>query len=78
MKRIGFIGLGAMGTPMARRLVDSGFQLAVFDRLAERTQSASRIRGSRCRLTPGCMPGCRSAHNYGHDCKPGRGCALWR
>ena len=39
MKRIGFIGLGAMGTPMARRLVDSGFQLAVFDRLAERTHS---------------------------------------
>ena len=28
-----------MGTPMARRLVDSGFQLAVFDRLAERTHS---------------------------------------
>src|SRR5215218_2856879 len=39
VKRIGFIGLGAMGTPMARRLVDSGFQLAVFDRLAERTHS---------------------------------------
>src|SRR5919206_853361 len=39
VKRIGFIGLGAMGAPMARRLVDSGSQLAVFDRLAERTHS---------------------------------------
>ena len=39
VKRIGFIGLGAMGAPMAQRLVDSGFQLAVFDRLAERTHS---------------------------------------
>src|SRR4029450_1593648 len=39
VNRIGFIGLGAMGAPMVRRLVDSGFQLAVFDLLAERTQS---------------------------------------
>jgi len=30
-ERIGFIGLGAMGVPMARRLVDAGYDVAVFD-----------------------------------------------
>lgn len=31
MERIGFIGLGAMGAPMARRLLSAGFRLSVFD-----------------------------------------------
>lgn len=39
MKRLGFIGLGAMGTPMARALLDSGFQLKAFDVLAERSEA---------------------------------------
>lgn len=33
---IGFIGLGEMGQRIARRLVDHGFRLAVFDRTAAR------------------------------------------
>jgi len=31
MRRIGFIGLGAMGAPMARSLAQAGFGLSVFD-----------------------------------------------
>ncbi len=31
MKRLAFIGLGAMGVPMARCLIDAGFGLSVFD-----------------------------------------------
>ncbi len=31
MKRLGFIGPGAMGGPMARNLAAAGFELAVFD-----------------------------------------------
>lgn len=31
MKRIGFIGVGAMGAPMAERLLAAGFDLAVYD-----------------------------------------------
>ena len=58
VKRIAIIGLGAMGTPMARRLVDSGFQLAVFDRLAERTHSLVELE-ARVPTHPGCMPGCQ-------------------
>ncbi|HJQ29259.1 MAG TPA: NAD(P)-dependent oxidoreductase, partial [Rubrobacter sp.] len=31
MQSVGFIGLGAMGAPMAQRIADSGFDLSVFD-----------------------------------------------
>src|SRR5918998_5981401 len=31
MQRAGFIGLGAMGAPMAKRIVATGFALSVFD-----------------------------------------------
>ncbi|HJQ84428.1 MAG TPA: NAD(P)-binding domain-containing protein, partial [Candidatus Binatia bacterium] len=31
MERIGFVGLGRMGRPMAARLVEAGFPLAVYD-----------------------------------------------
>jgi len=30
--KIGFIGLGNMGSRIARRLVDQGYQLSVYDR----------------------------------------------
>jgi 3-hydroxyisobutyrate dehydrogenase-like beta-hydroxyacid dehydrogenase len=36
VRRLGFIGLGAIGAPMAKMLVTCGFQLSVFDILAER------------------------------------------
>ena len=31
-KRVGFIGLGHMGSPMARRLVDAGYDVTVWSR----------------------------------------------
>jgi 3-hydroxyisobutyrate dehydrogenase len=37
MERLGFVGLGAMGSPMAKRLAGAGFELKVFDVLDERT-----------------------------------------
>lgn len=36
MERLGFVGLGAMGSPMAVRLAEAGFGLKVFDVVAER------------------------------------------
>jgi 3-hydroxyisobutyrate dehydrogenase-like beta-hydroxyacid dehydrogenase len=39
LERVGFIGLGAMGAPMAARLVDVADTLTVFDPVAERQQS---------------------------------------
>src|SRR5436305_4656891 len=35
---IGFIGMGHMGSHMARKLLDAGYQLTVYDRTKERTQ----------------------------------------
>lgn len=40
MTRVGFIGLGAMGLPMARNVIDAGFPLAVW---ARRRPSATSI-----------------------------------
>jgi ketopantoate reductase len=37
MSRIGFLGLGEMGTPMARRLLRAGHDLVVWNRSPERT-----------------------------------------
>jgi 2-hydroxy-3-oxopropionate reductase len=37
MNRIGFIGLGAMGGPMARNLVKAGYKLIVCDINKSRT-----------------------------------------
>ena len=31
VERVGFVGLGAIGSPMAQRLIVSGFEVAVFD-----------------------------------------------
>lgn len=38
MERIGFIGLGAMGTPMAWNVDDAGYDLGVYNRTAARMQ----------------------------------------
>ena len=36
--RIGFIGIGAMGHPMAKNLIDAGFDVTVWNRTAEKCQ----------------------------------------
>jgi 3-hydroxyisobutyrate dehydrogenase len=38
VEHLGFVGLGAMGSPMAKRLAGAGFELKVFDVLDERTR----------------------------------------
>jgi 3-hydroxyisobutyrate dehydrogenase-like beta-hydroxyacid dehydrogenase len=45
--RVGFIGLGAMGGPMARNLAAAGFELAVFDVDEDRTSAAAEDFGAR-------------------------------
>jgi len=49
MKKIGFIGLGIMGKPMALNLVKAGYELTVYDLVAERMEElvkAGAQRGS--------------------------------
>ena len=41
MTKIGFIGLGNMGDPMARNLIRAGYELRVFDLDVQRLKPAS-------------------------------------
>src|SRR5689334_21287865 len=51
MKRIAFLGLGLMGAAMARRLLDHGFELAVWNRNPARAADLV-ARGARLALSP--------------------------
>jgi len=42
MAKIGFLGLGEMGTPMARRLLRAGHELTVWNRSPEKTASLEK------------------------------------
>jgi 3-hydroxyisobutyrate dehydrogenase-like beta-hydroxyacid dehydrogenase len=51
MARIGFLGLGLMGTPMARRLIGAGHDLTVWNRTAEKAEALSAD-GAKVAATP--------------------------
>ena len=48
---LGFIGLGIMGTPMAGRLLDAGYEVAVWNRTAAKAEALA-ARGARAADTP--------------------------
>lgn len=50
-KKIGFIGLGAMGSRMAQRLISAGYGLTVYDRTVEKTDIAVSC-GARRAVSP--------------------------
>ena len=39
MKKIGFIGIGVMGSSMVKNLLKSGFEVAVYTRTKEKAES---------------------------------------
>jgi 3-hydroxyisobutyrate dehydrogenase len=41
--RLGFIGLGHLGSPIAHRLLSAGFPMVVFDRDGNKTQPFSTL-----------------------------------
>lgn len=43
---IGFVGIGAMGTPMATNLARAGYRLVVFDLDAARTEKLAQAHGA--------------------------------
>ena len=49
MKKIGFIGLGIMGKPMAMNILKAGYELTVYDIVAERIDDLVKA-GARARL----------------------------
>lgn len=48
---IGFIGIGHMGSHMAQRLLDAGYQVTVYDRTKKKTQEIEQ-RGAQVAKTP--------------------------
>jgi 3-hydroxyisobutyrate dehydrogenase-like beta-hydroxyacid dehydrogenase len=56
--KLGFIGIGYMGRPIAQRLLEAGFQLAAYDRdrskAQELVQFGGAVAGSVAELTSGC------------------------
>jgi len=48
MKRIGVIGLGTMGLPMALNLIKAGFDVRGFNRTASKTQELAKAGGIAC------------------------------
>ena len=50
-QRIGFIGIGHMGSHMAQRLLEAGYQLAVYDRTPERAQEVAQQRATVARTS---------------------------
>ena len=51
MTEIAFVGLGAMGAPMARRLLDAGHELTVWNRTSARAEPLAEA-GARVAATP--------------------------
>ncbi len=57
MKKIGFIGLGVMGTPMAEHLLQSGYELAVYARRPEAAEKLVRQGAAFCSSLAACAAG---------------------
>jgi len=55
-KRVGFAGVGRMGTPMVRRLLDAGYEVSVFDVNEDAVASLEKA-GSRVAATPAALMG---------------------
>jgi 3-hydroxyisobutyrate dehydrogenase len=64
--RLGFVGVGYMGRPIARRLLESGFKLTAYDRDHNKTEELIQYGGtvaqsvselsSRCSVVLSCLP----------------------
>lgn len=52
IERVGFIGLGIMGWPMAANLCRAGFDVAAWNRTRERADALAREHGARAARTP--------------------------
>ncbi len=51
MRKIGFVGVGTMGTPMASNLIKAGYELVVCDRIAEKLEPLTAL-GARIASSP--------------------------
>ena len=50
-ERVGFVGLGIMGTPMTRNLIEAGFELVLYNRTREKAEALAE-RGAEVAASP--------------------------
>src|SRR5260370_35634897 len=71
--KLGFVGVGYMGRPIARRLLEAGFKLAAYDRDRNKAQELIRYGGavadslaelsSSCNVVLSCLPSAEALLN---------------
>src|SRR3954453_2862143 len=52
LERVGFVGLGIMGAPMARNLREAGYELSVYTRTREKAERFAAEHDARAAATP--------------------------
>ena len=52
-ERIGFVGLGSMGGPMAKNLMDAGYEMVLHNRTREKAEELAREGGAEVAGSPG-------------------------
>src|SRR5215211_2524872 len=52
LERVGFVGLGLMGMPMARNLAAAGYELVLYNRTSEKAAELARERGATVASSP--------------------------
>jgi 3-hydroxyisobutyrate dehydrogenase-like beta-hydroxyacid dehydrogenase len=52
IEKVGFVGLGIMGAPMARNLREAGFELSVYTRTREKAERFAAEHGANAAATP--------------------------
>jgi 3-hydroxyisobutyrate dehydrogenase len=75
MSRVAFMGLGRMGSGMARRVLDRGHELRVFNRTAARTDDLVRLGAVRCATPQEACAGANAALSMVTDNQASR--AIW-
>src|SRR5208283_5271700 len=56
--RLGFVGIGYMGRPIARRLLESGFKLTAYDRDHSKAEELIQYGGAVAQNVPELSPSC--------------------
>ena len=63
IKKVGFIGLGKMGTPIAKNILKAGYELTVYNRTADKLKPLLAEGATVSRLASGSGYRCRCCHN---------------
>ena len=76
--KIGIIGIGMLGNAVALHLLDSGFDVTVYNRTKEKTNQVKQ-KGAKIVTSPKIMAKkCRIDNNYSKRCKSCKGCNIWK